>query len=222
MMDLKERYLAVLARVEEAEQRAGRPANSVKLLAVGKGRAVAELQALYDLGQRSFGENRAQELARKMDQLPGDIDWHFVGPLQTNKVRLVRPVVRLLHSLDRESLAEAWMKGPGRPPPALLQVNIGREPQKGGVEPEQVMETATRFLALGIPLLGLMAIPPLAREADEARPYFRHLASLAGDLHLLHPEAVELSMGMSDDFEVAIEEGATVIRLGRAIFSATD
>jgi pyridoxal phosphate enzyme (YggS family) len=213
---------SVRSRARAAAERAGRDPDSIRLVVVGKGHEVGQLRSLYELGQRDFGENRAQELAAKVDQLPADISWHFVGPLQTNKVRLVRPVVSMLHSLDRIKLAAAWMKGPGLPPPALLQVNIGREPQKGGVDPEAVAETVDQVLRLGVPLRGLMAIPPLGTLPADSRPYFRRLATLRADLVRRHPQLDELSMGMTDDFEVAVEEGATVIRVGRAIFAATE
>ena len=215
---LEETYLRARERIERAAARADRQPSSVRLVVVGKGRLVPELHALYELGQRDFGENRAHELVAKAEQLPSDSRWHFVGPLQTNKVRAVRPLVTLLHSLDRDSLAAAWMKGPGMPPPALCQVNIGREPQKHGIEPDQVSTAVERMLAMGVQLRGLMAIPPQTREAEGARPYFRQLARLGAELSATLPVGGELSMGMSDDFEVAIEEGATVIRLGRAIF----
>jgi pyridoxal phosphate enzyme (YggS family) len=212
---------SVAARARSAAERVGRDPDSIRLVVVGKGHQAAQLQALYEMGQRDFGENRAQELAVKVDQLPDDISWHFVGPLQTNKVRLVRPVVSMLHSLDRAKLAAAWMKGPGLPPPALLQVNIGHEPQKGGIDPDAVAETVEQVLRMGLPLRGLMAIPPLGRRPDDSRPYFRRLAAMRAELARRHPQLEELSMGMTDDFEVAVEEGATVIRVGRAIFAAT-
>ncbi|HKX75548.1 MAG TPA: YggS family pyridoxal phosphate-dependent enzyme [Acidimicrobiia bacterium] len=218
MTPLALRYREVQQRIERAAHRQGRSPQDVLLVVVGKGRPVEALSALYDLGHRDFGENRAKELAAKADRLPGDISWHFIGPLQTNKVRLVRPVTTLLHSLDRRSLAEAWMKGPGRPPPALLQINIGREPQKLGIDPDAAAQVVAEFLALGVPLTGLMAIPPLGETPEDSRPYFRRMAEMAGSLRASFPQVASLSMGMTDDFEVAIEEGATVIRLGRAIF----
>jgi pyridoxal phosphate enzyme (YggS family) len=205
----------------EAAARAGRPREEVTLVVVSKGREPNEIMGLYQQGQRDFGENRAQELAAKVSLLPADIRWHFVGPLQTNKVRLVRPVVSMLHSLDRPELAPFWMKGPGKPPPALLQVNIGREPQKHGVDPAAAVEAANELVREGVPLRGVMGIPPLGRAPEDSRPYFRALAEIAGEVTRAHPQARELSMGMTDDFEVAIEEGATLIRVGRAIFEPT-
>ena len=106
-------------------------------MAVSKAKPVSEIEAVYELGHRDFGENRAQEMAEKAARLPEDIRWHFVGGLQTNKARLVRPITHLLHSMDRASLAGAWAKGSGLPPPVLLQINTGHERQKSGVEPEE-------------------------------------------------------------------------------------
>ncbi len=131
---------------------------------------------------------------------------------------MVRPITDLLHSLDRERLAEAWVKGPGRPPPVLVEVNIGEEPQKGGVEPAKAGELIRTSVDLGLDVRGLMAIPPQMPEPALVRPYFRRLVELRSELGQIVPLPV-LSMGMSDDFEVAIEEGATVVRLGRAIFT---
>jgi pyridoxal phosphate enzyme (YggS family) len=209
---------SVRERVERALDRAGRRPEELTVVVVTKGKSVETIRSLLDQGQIDFGENRAQELAPKVGQLPAGIRWHFVGPLQTNKVRLVRGVVARLHSLDRPELAAAWLKGPGLPPPALLQVNIGREPQKQGVQPEQALDRADEFRAMGVILKGLMAIPPVAPSPELARPFFRQLADLGRRLADRWGTGIELSMGMSDDFEVAIEEGATFIRVGRAIF----
>jgi pyridoxal phosphate enzyme (YggS family) len=177
---------------------------------------------LYDEGHRDFGENRAQELVAKVGQLSADVRWHFIGPLQSNKVRLVRPVVKLLHSFDRLQLAPAWMKGPGLPPPVMVQVNIGEEPQKHGVHPDLIGEVVAELTAKRVPVLGLMAIPPLADDPEKSRVHFRRMAALLAGLQTAHPLLNELSMGMTDDFEVAVEEGATFLRVGRAIFASTE
>lgn len=211
-------YPEVQERIEAAARRAGRDPADVTLVAVSKEFGPDRIRELYDLGHRDFGENRAQELGPKVDALPADIRWHFVGPLQTNKVRHVRPAVVMLHSMDRMHLAQAWMKGPGMAPPALLQVNIGREPQKHGVDPDEAERVSTRMIAIGVPLVGLMAIPPPPGDPEDSRPHFVALRELRDRLAPVHPGIVELSMGMTDDFEVAVEEGATVIRVGRAIF----
>lgn len=209
---------SVRSRVDVAARRAGRDPGAVTVVAVSKGRPVDEILDLYDRGQRDFGENRAGELAEKVGSLPGDIRWHFVGHLQSNKARVVRPVGAVLHSLDGLSLAKAWLKGPDTPPPCLLQVNIGREPQKSGVDPDEALILARQFVGLGINLTGVMAILPIVAHPEEARPYFRRLVALRDEISDVIPSVVELSMGMTDDFEVAVEEGATLIRVGRAIF----
>ena len=210
---------SVLERVVAAAVKADRPPEDVTLVIVTKGQPVELIQSLYDRGQRDFGENRAQELASKVDELPTDMRWHFVGPLQSNKVRMVRPNVKVLHSLDRPGLAPAWIKGPGLAPPALLQVNIGREPQKHGVDPANVSQIFAELLALGVDLAGLMAIPPLSDDPEATRTYFQEMRRLGDLVATDHSRPVALSMGMSDDFEAAIEEGAAFVRVGRAIFA---
>jgi hypothetical protein len=211
-------YEEVVARTATAAGRVGRDPDSITLVAVSKAKRVSDIEAVYELGHRDFGENRAQEMAEKAAVLPTDIRWHFVGALQTNKTRLVRPITSLLHSMDRESLAAAWAKGNDLPPPVLLQVNTGREPQKSGVMPQDAGTTLERILAMGLVVRGLMAIPPISDDPEEQRPHFELLRSLRDDLARDHPSVVELSMGMTDDFEVAVEEGSSIIRVGRAIF----
>jgi pyridoxal phosphate enzyme (YggS family) len=217
-----ENLAIVRHRIAAAAARVGRDPAEVTLVVVGKGHPASALQALYDEGHRDFGENRAQELVAKVGQLPADVRWHFIGPLQSNKVRLVRPVVKLLHSFDRLELAPAWMKGPGLPPPVMVQVNIGEEPQKHGVRPDLIGEVVAELTAKGVPVLGLMAIPPLADDPEKSRVHFRRMAALLAGLQTAHPLLNELSMGMTDDFEVAVEEGATFLRVGRAIFASTE
>jgi PLP dependent protein len=209
---------AVNERIAAACARAGRRPDDVDLLIVSKGRGMDEIRAVYDAGHRLFGENRAQELRDKVAVAPTDIEWHFVGPLQTNKVRIVRPAVTFLHSMDRESLAVAWLKGPGSPPPVYVQVNIGDEEQKSGVSADEAALFCDRLISLGIDVVGLMAIPPLVDDSELVRPHFVAMRQLRDRISAVHPSVTGLSMGMTDDFEVAIEEGATVIRVGRAIF----
>jgi hypothetical protein len=190
------------------------------LVAVSKSKPVSDIRDLYEAGHRDFGENRAQEMADKAGLLPDDIRWHFVGTLQTNKTRLVRPITHLLHSMDRESLAFSWAKGIGLAPPVLIQVNTGSEPQKAGAGRDQVATLLETLLGLGVEVRGLMAIPPLSEDAEQMRPHFRALRQMRDQLMELHGQVRELSMGMTDDFEIAIEEGASLIRVGRAIFGA--
>lgn len=203
-----------------AARRVGRDPAEITLVVVTKNRTVEQIRAVYEQGHRDFGENRAQELRDKAPLLPPDVRWHFIGTLQTNKVRIVRPVVVMLHSLDRLHLAEAWMKGQGRPPPALVEVNISEEPQKHGVAVADLDRAVDDFIDLGVPVVGLMGIAPIVSHPEEARPYFARLRRHRDRIRGRHPAVTELSMGMSDDFEVAVEEGATYIRVGRAIFDA--
>ena len=211
-------YEEVVARVASAAARAGRKPAEVTLVAVSKAKPVSDIEAVYELGHRDFGENRAQEMTEKAAVLPTDIRWHFIGALQTNKARLVRPITHLLHSMDRESLAGAWAKGNDLPPPVLLQVNTGQEPQKSGVMPAKARETLETIEDMGLEVLGLMAIPPITDDPEEQRPHFALLRTLRDDLARDHTSVEELSMGMTDDFEVAVEEGSSIIRVGRAIF----
>jgi hypothetical protein len=213
-------YQDVLDRTASAARRAGRDPSSITLVAVSKSKPVSAIEGLYELGHRDFGENRAQEMSEKAGLLPADIRWHFVGALQSNKARLVRPITYLLHSMDRESLAGAWIKGNGLPPPVLVEVNTGREPQKSGVLPEDAVTLIDRLTALGLVVRGLMAIPPMADDPEQQRPHFEALRRLRDAMASDHPGLVELSMGMTDDFEIAVEEGASIIRVGRAIFGA--
>ena len=201
-----------------ASSDAGRSEEALTLVVVSKTRTVAEILDIYEMGHRDFGENRAQELAKKAPLLPDDIRWHFVGSLQSNKARQVRPITHLLHSMDRRSLATSWLKGVGVPPPVLLQVNVGEEEQKSGINPSDVEGVLEWMLGMGLTVRGLMAIPPIPKIPEESRPYFRTLRKIMDSLPILNDGRHDLSMGMTDDFEVAISEGASIIRVGRAIF----
>ncbi len=178
---------AVQRRIAHAAERSGRDPEEITLVAVSKGRTEDEIVSLYRRGHRDFGENRASAIAEKAARLPGDIHWHFVGPLQTNKVRMVRPVTYLLHSLDRERLAAAWVKGPGRPPPVLIEVNIGKEPQKGGVAPDRAGDLILSAIDFGLEVRGLMAIPPQMPDPEGVRRYFRRLAEMRDELGMTTP-----------------------------------
>ncbi|MDJ0664903.1 MAG: YggS family pyridoxal phosphate-dependent enzyme [Acidimicrobiia bacterium] len=209
----------VIERMSDAADRCGRDPGSVTLVAVTKGQSVDTILEAYQFGHRDFGENRAAELAEKAPQLPDDIRWHFIGSLQTRQVKLARPETQLLHSLDRIRLINRWADTPN-PPPALLQVNIAEEPQKHGATVGDLGELLGRIQETEIDCRGLMCIPPLVQHAEENRHWFAALRALRDELLPDHPGLVELSMGMTDDYEVAIEEGATLIRVGRAIFGA--
>lgn len=209
---------AVRQRIVAAAGRAGRDPAEIALVGVSKYATEGDVRAAFDEGLHDFGENRAKELVDRAALLPS-ARWHFVGRLQGNKVRLVRPITHLLHSLDRVDLAEYWVKGPGSPPPVLVQVNLADERQKGGVAPEEADALVSAAERLGLDVVGLMTVPPAAEDPDDSRPWFRRLREMRDRIRREHPAVKELSMGMSDDFEVAVEEGATVLRVGRAIFA---
>ena len=192
--ELEERYARVKASL---------PAG-VTLVAVSKKRTVQEIAALYALGQRDFGENYAQELRAKQPALPADIRWHFIGHLQSNKAKAVDRVCELVHAVDTDSTARRLTV------PWLLEVNLSGEATKAGVAPEAVGDWVVRDPGLR----GLMTMPPLAADAEASRPWFRRLRELAG-AHGLH----DLSMGTSQDWRVAVEEGATYVRVGSALWS---
>jgi pyridoxal phosphate enzyme (YggS family) len=221
-VSLAGRYSSVRARVAEAARRAGRSPGDVTLVAVSKTWPADVLEDAAAAGVEVFGENRAQELREKSTVLGDRVRWHFVGPLQSNKVRQVVGVAELVHSVDRYGLAEAIARRArslGIVQEVLIEVNTGGEATKHGVEPAGAPRLAEEVAGLdGIAVKGLMTIPPRTGDPDGARPYFRDLAALRDLVATAIPGAAELSMGMSADFEQAIEEGATIVRVGEAIF----
>jgi hypothetical protein len=212
----------VRSRITAAALRSGRDPADARLLAVSKGRSNEAVLELYDAGQRAFGENRPQGLRERVaGDLPEDITWHFVGNVQRRAIKTIAPPISLLHSFDRMSLLEPWSRLE-HPPPVLIEVNIGAEPQKHGFEPAEVPRIADLVTDGGVEVRGLMIIPPQVHIANEARRWFVGLRELGERLRAEHPEAMELSMGMTDDFEVAVEEGASIVRVGRAIFESAN
>ncbi|QPQ54525.1 YggS family pyridoxal phosphate-dependent enzyme [Allosphingosinicella flava] len=207
---------AVRATILKSAKRAGRKPEEVTLIAVSKTKGVEEIRPLLDAGHRIFGENRVQEAADKWPALRAehsDVALHLVGQLQSNKADEAVALFDAIHSVDRPSLVEALAKAMdrfGRRPGCFIQVNIGAEPQKGGCAVDQLPELLTFARECGLPIAGLMCIPP---AAVEPAPYFALLAKLAKD-HGLDG----LSMGMSSDFETAIMIGATHVRVGTALF----
>jgi len=206
----------ITARIEAAAARAGRAPGSVTLVAVSKLQPPGRVTAVLDQGHRVFGENYVQEAQAKWpawrEAYPG-VELHLVGPLQSNKARAAVELFDAIHSLDRDSLAERLARGvqaTGRAPRLFVQVNTGAEPQKAGVLPDTTGSFVARARALDLAPAGLMCIPP---EGEDPVPHFRLLRRLADDCGLSL-----LSMGMSADFEAAIAEGATHVRVGSAIF----
>lgn len=212
----------VRARIDAAAHRAGRDPSGVTLVAVSKTVGTDALLEAITAGVTDLGENRAQELKKKVAVIGDRARWHFVGHLQTNKVRHVVGAVRLVHSVDRYGLAEAIARRArslGVVQDALVEVNIAGEESKHGASPTDAIALAEEIDALdGIRIRGLMAMPPATPDPDASRPFFRRVARLRRELLRHVNDADELSMGMSGDFEVAVEEGATLVRVGEAIF----
>ena len=209
-----ERVQAAIAR---ACARAGRSFDDVVLVAVSKTVEVERIKLAIAAGVAALGENRVQEAREKIEALGRPVPWHLIGPLQTNKAKDAARLFDWIHSVDRLELArelDRRARALGRTVNALLEVNVGEEPQKAGVQPDQIKPLLDQLASLdGIRIRGLMAIPPAASDPEQTRPYFRRLRELRAAAGLEH-----LSMGMSADFEVAVEEGATMVRVGTAIF----
>ncbi len=217
MNDVKTRWAALNAEVAEACRRAGRPPQSVELLAVSKLQPLEALREAYAAGVRAFGENYAQELRDKAEALldcPG-VRWHAIGTLQTNKAKYVAKSAHVFHALDRRTLAEELARRrSGAPLEVYLEVNLGGEATKSGLAPAQVGELLQQVQALPqLKAVGLMCLPPFAESPEASRPYFQRLRELAAAHHL-----PGLSMGTSQDYVVAVQEGATVVRVGTALF----
>ncbi|MFU8858463.1 MAG: YggS family pyridoxal phosphate-dependent enzyme [Deferrisomatales bacterium] len=219
------RYREVLAQVARAVGRAGRDPASVRLLAVTKTVTVDRLREAYAAGARLFGENYVQEAQRKIDSLPRDAEWHMIGHLQSNKAKRAPELFSCVQSLDRPSLAEALERaaaGRGQRLEVLLQVNTGDEETKSGTTAEGAVDLARRAGEWpSLRVRGLMALPPYFDDPEEARPHFRALRELSQRIAGLGIPGVGmdvLSMGMSHDFTAAVEEGATLVRVGTAIF----
>lgn len=220
MGDVRADYQAILERVREACGAAGRAPEAVRLVAVSKKQPIERLRAAYEAGCRDFGENYVQELERKRSELPADVRWHMIGHLQTNKVKRALGA-SLIHGVDSERVAQALGRAAaeaGRVVDVLVEVNVGGEETKSGVSVQDAEPLVRAVLSIpSLRLRGLMCIPP---EGD-ARPLFRRLAELRKALERATGTALpELSMGMSADFEDAILEGATLVRVGTAIFGA--
>ncbi len=214
-------------RIEKACQRSGRNPDAVKLIAVSKVKPAELVEEAFHAGQKLFGESYVQEFRDKQPLVTAPVQWHFIGGLQSNKVKYLRGKVAMIHSVDRLSLAEEinrqWEKNDDSID-ILLQVNVGDEASKSGCAPND-LENLTRAVAQlsHLNICGLMCLPPHADDAEQVRPFFKQLRDLSEQISKLELPGVgmaELSMGMSGDFEVAVEEGATLVRIGTAIFGA--
>jgi PLP dependent protein len=224
-VEIHENLSNVRQRVYEAAQSAGRNPSDIKLLAVSKTMSADIVKQAYDAGQREFAENRVQEWLEKVTVLPMSCQWHLVGRLQTNKVKFLDSRISLIHSLDRLKLLEELEHQGARQDvvwPTLVQINTAQDPNKAGFlenEVEDFLETVARCEHVRVH--GLMTIGALDATPKETREFFRQLRLIKENLHkkiIPNVDLKELSMGMSQDFEIAIHEGATIIRVGRQIF----
>lgn len=223
-MTITARLQSVRSQLNDAIQAAGRDPATVRLLAASKTRTPDDVREALAAGQVLFGENRAQELRDKGQALNGEpLEWHFIGSLQRNKVKYVVGRATMVHSIDSLAIAQAISERAARmdvpPLHGLIQVNIGREASKGGVLPEQALELAHAVDALShVQVRGLMTIPPAVDNPQDAAPYFEAMVALAEEGRDTGLSLVELSMGMSHDMAVAVAHGATIVRVGTAIF----
>ena len=226
---LKENLQEVEEKIQSACQRAGRDRSEVTLVAVSKTKPAATLQEAYELGVRVFGENKVQEIREKYEVLPKDIEWHMIGHLQTNKVKYIVDKVRLIHSVDSLRLAEMIEKEAekhNRVVDILLEVNVAEEESKFGLKTDEVLPLAERITEFShVRLRGLMTIAPFVENPEKNRAIFANLHKLYVDIkekNIDNGTVSILSMGMTNDYEVAIEEGATMVRIGTGIFGARD
>ncbi len=214
-------------RMAAACKRAGRNPDTVRLVAVSKTKPAAMIDQAAAAGQTLFGENYVQEFVAKTEEVTAPVTWHFIGSLQTNKVKYLAGKVAMIHSVDRLSLAKEidrqWSKLDS-PVDILIQVNLGEEETKSGTDEAALQDLVRQVAALPyLRIRGLMALPPYLDDPEQVRPFFRRLRQLADGIAALKLPGVEmreLSMGMSHDFEAAIEEGASLVRVGSAIFGS--
>ena len=223
---LRGRLKRVRARIDEAVERRGEGA-AVTLVAVTKGHPPEAIEVLYDAGVRHFGASYVQEWQDKVEAVPDDVKWHFVGRLQSNKAKYIADRVAMVHSADRNSVLKKLDRRSQSAMDVLLQVNPAMEPSKGGValdDLEDLMDLAARYS--GLRVRGLMGMPPFSDNPEDSRPYFRKMRRALEQLQDYVDEHYpgrradleHLSMGMTNDYEVAIEEGATIVRVGTALF----
>ena len=223
--NIQNRIRDVQKRIADAARRAGRQPDEVTLLAVSKTQPMEAVRAAYESGLREMGENRVQEALEKMGRLPLDIHWHLIGQLQTNKINKVLGKFSLVHSIDGLRLAEAFSaRLPRGSQEILLEVNTSRESSKSGVTPEEAVSIAEQIARLpGLKLKGLMTVGPLTEDSLKQRDAFKKLRGLFETIRGKSgggSDLSTLSMGMSGDFETAIEEGSTLVRVGTALFGS--
>ena len=223
MNSIAENLEHVREQIAQAAARAGRVAEEIELVAITKTHPAEKVREAIEAGQALFGESRVQEARAKIPELPSNLRWHFVGHLQKNKIRHALPLFEMIHSVDSLNVAQDINRIAGEQgmhPRVLLEVNVAGEGSKFGFSPDKLRDQMEELLALPrLSILGLMTIPPLAEEAEASRKYFVQLRELRDRLQTeFHVDLAQLSMGMTEDFAVAVEEGATLVRVGTAIF----
>jgi PLP dependent protein len=223
MPDIATNLEIIRERISTACTRSDRNLESVELVAVSKTKPAEIIQEAVDAGQLLFGENRVQEVLLKKPLLPAKLRWHLIGPLQSNKIRKILPLVEMIEAVDSLSIAKDINRIAaelGLHPKVLLEINVATESSKHGFSPEQIREQLEELYSLDrLYIRGLMCIPPFDSTPEKSRKYFADLRALRDELEKLGGAPLPvLSMGMSHDFEVAIEEGATLVRVGTAIF----
>ena len=223
MSSVAENLERVREQVAEAAAKVGRAVDEIQLIAISKTHDAEKVRAAYGVGQTLFGESRVQEARAKIPELPSNLRWHFVGHLQKNKIRHALPLFELFHSVDSLALAHEMNRiadEDGMHPRVLLEINVSGEGSKFGFKPETVRAEMESLLALPrLSIDGLMTIPPLAEKAEASRTFFVQLRELRDGLESeFQMKLPRLSMGMTNDFAIAVEEGATLVRVGTAIF----
>jgi PLP dependent protein len=223
MTSIVENLERVREQIAGAAAKVGRAADEIELVAIAKTHPAEKVREAIDAGQALFGESRVQEARAKIPELPSNLRWHFVGHLQKNKIRHALPLFEMIHSVDSLGLAQdinRIAEEQGMHPRVLLEVNVGGEGSKFGFKSETLRAEMESLLALPrLSILGLMTIPPLAEEPEASRKYFVQLRKLRDRLQTeFHVDLAQLSMGMTEDFAVAVEEGATLVRVGTAVF----
>lgn len=223
MIEIEKNISEIRRKIANAAQKSGRDAKTIKLVAVGKTKSSEDIRKAFATGQKVFGENYAQEMLDKMDKLADlDIEWHFIGHLQRNKVKILIDKVNFIHSLDSIKLAEEINRRANRPINCLIELNLAQEDSKSGVDEKGLVNLVSSVKDMkNINLIGLMTMPPFDISLKESGQYFSRLRGLLDEINSMeiYPKRLtELSMGMSADFEVAIGEGATIVRVGTAIF----
>ena len=223
MTSITENLERVRLQIAQTAAKVGRAVDEIELVAISKTHDAVKVREAIEAEQRLFGESRVQEARVKIPELPSNLRWHFVGHLQKNKIRHALPLFELIHSVDSLALAQdinRIAEEDGLHPRVLLEVNVAGEGSKFGFTPEKLREDLENLLALPrLSILGLMTIPPIADEAEASRKYFVELRELRDRLQTeFHVDLAQLSMGMTQDFAIGVEEGATLVRVGTAIF----